>query len=482
MVVGQQGSDRNFYDVLGVTRTNTKSDIRYAYLRGARRYHPDRKGPDAPSHEDWDLFYTAYTTLHNDTTRALYDYHLDHGPQAPTQNSGSREQPLLAVEGNETFREMELAVRMSVASYREVIGKKQRIEALFRLPIGSLRFHEGLPCNGESCCQGRSQLFRISDPEFLPKEDSCLLVCLKHKYLHLCGDQCSSVDQACPIAAWHLAERFHRHRNAQQKPPSPEKLLQEGKKQKESPVCKQSTCAPKAGHNERGFVALRRSVWVCKQHPRPHMCEVFGNHACEFMKRNGDMLVCWATGREDYSPIILEDGEHEVSSALPQAEGADLRGRLRMLEDGTATFVPWGLNVGTAIEGVEESQFALIAARNQKIAEQDLETERVQERKALKNGTKPSASVYHQYIGLLEDENLPDELGDYVTLHHGRMGGDEGGTGYEGFEDDVEEQKEAEEERHRAFLESGSFATNALEGVSTVKIEDKKPQTASSKD
>jgi len=142
-----------------------------------------------------------------------------------------------------------------------------------------------------------------------------------------------------------------------------------------------------------------------------------------------------------------------------------------MLEDGTATFVPWGLDVGQAIEGVEESQFALIAARNQQKTEQDLELERIQERKA-KKSSKTAASVYHQYIGLLQDENLPEELGDYVTLHHGRMGGDEGGTGYEGFEDDVEEQKEAEEERHQAFLESETFVPRLLSTDTRSHIQD----------
>merc|ERR1712137_344402 len=64
----------------------------------------------------------------------------------------------------------------------------------------------------------------------------------------------------------------------------------------------------------------------------------------------------------------------------------------------------------------------------------------------------PHDSIYQQYIGVLRNATLnQDRLGDYLTMHHGRMGGDEGGTGFEGMEDDLEEEAQEQDQQKETF-------------------------------
>ncbi|XP_031568138.1 dnaJ homolog subfamily C member 25-like [Actinia tenebrosa] len=69
----------NCYDVLGVTRDSSKSDISKAYRKLARQYHPDRyRGDDVEGNADkFRLIATAYETLKDPEQRTDYDYMLD---------------------------------------------------------------------------------------------------------------------------------------------------------------------------------------------------------------------------------------------------------------------------------------------------------------------------------------------------------------------------------------------------------------------
>lgn len=71
---------QNCYDVLGVTRESTKSEIGKAYRMLARKYHPDLKKGDeakAEAEEKFKLVATAYEILKDDDSRNDYDYMLD---------------------------------------------------------------------------------------------------------------------------------------------------------------------------------------------------------------------------------------------------------------------------------------------------------------------------------------------------------------------------------------------------------------------
>ncbi|MBN3314896.1 DJC25 protein, partial [Atractosteus spatula] len=75
------------YDVLGVTRDASKSEIARAYRQLAKKYHPDRFRTGDPAlagetpesaHQKFLLIATAYETLRDEESRKDYDYMLDH--------------------------------------------------------------------------------------------------------------------------------------------------------------------------------------------------------------------------------------------------------------------------------------------------------------------------------------------------------------------------------------------------------------------
>ncbi|XP_023306661.2 dnaJ homolog subfamily C member 25 homolog [Lucilia cuprina] len=71
---------QNCYDVLGVTRDNTKSEIAKAYRLLARKHHPDLHRTEEAKKEaetQFKLIATAYEILKDDESRNDYDYMLD---------------------------------------------------------------------------------------------------------------------------------------------------------------------------------------------------------------------------------------------------------------------------------------------------------------------------------------------------------------------------------------------------------------------
>lgn len=71
----------NCYDILGVTRDASKSDIAKSYRKLAKQYHPDvhrNKEAKEKAEEQFKIVATAYEILKDDESRADYDYMLDH--------------------------------------------------------------------------------------------------------------------------------------------------------------------------------------------------------------------------------------------------------------------------------------------------------------------------------------------------------------------------------------------------------------------
>lgn len=65
-------SKRDYYEVLGVSKTATKEEIQSAYRKLAKQYHPDiNHSPDAP--KKFEEIQEAYDVLKDDAKRAQYD-------------------------------------------------------------------------------------------------------------------------------------------------------------------------------------------------------------------------------------------------------------------------------------------------------------------------------------------------------------------------------------------------------------------------
>ncbi|MCP4639469.1 MAG: molecular chaperone DnaJ [bacterium] len=64
---------KTYYELLGVAETASQDEIRKAYLKLARRYHPDKTGGDKAAEEKLKTINDAYDTLKNPEKRERYD-------------------------------------------------------------------------------------------------------------------------------------------------------------------------------------------------------------------------------------------------------------------------------------------------------------------------------------------------------------------------------------------------------------------------
>ena len=69
---------KNYYDVLGVPRNATPDQIKSAYRKLAKQYHPDFHPNDAAAAEKFKEINEANETLSDDGKRKQYDFELDH--------------------------------------------------------------------------------------------------------------------------------------------------------------------------------------------------------------------------------------------------------------------------------------------------------------------------------------------------------------------------------------------------------------------
>ncbi len=66
-------SKRDYYEILGVTRTSSDADIKSAYRRLAMKHHPDRNPGDELAEEKFKEAAEAYAVLADPQKRGLYD-------------------------------------------------------------------------------------------------------------------------------------------------------------------------------------------------------------------------------------------------------------------------------------------------------------------------------------------------------------------------------------------------------------------------
>ncbi len=72
----------NYYDVLGVSKDATEKDIKQAYRRLARQYHPDVNKNDAAAEEKFKEINEAYSVLSDEEDRKKYDRYGDNWKHA----------------------------------------------------------------------------------------------------------------------------------------------------------------------------------------------------------------------------------------------------------------------------------------------------------------------------------------------------------------------------------------------------------------
>src|SRR5262245_3534050 len=82
----------DYYKVLGVPRNAKAEDIKKAYRRLARRYHPDVNPGDKEAEERFKQISEAFEVLSDAKKRGIYDrygYYSDQIPSGPEGQAGS---------------------------------------------------------------------------------------------------------------------------------------------------------------------------------------------------------------------------------------------------------------------------------------------------------------------------------------------------------------------------------------------------------
>ena len=69
---------KNYYDILGVSKNATPDEIKSAYRKLAKQYHPDFHPGDAAAAEKFKEINEANETLSDENKRKQYDFELEH--------------------------------------------------------------------------------------------------------------------------------------------------------------------------------------------------------------------------------------------------------------------------------------------------------------------------------------------------------------------------------------------------------------------
>src|SRR6185312_3972996 len=77
-------SKRDYYDVLGLSKSASKDEIRKAYRKLSKMYHPDLN-KEADAEEKFKEITEAYEVLSDDTKKSQYD---QYGHADPNQGFG----------------------------------------------------------------------------------------------------------------------------------------------------------------------------------------------------------------------------------------------------------------------------------------------------------------------------------------------------------------------------------------------------------
>src|SRR5262249_10623868 len=79
---------QDYYELLGVPRKASAKDIRTAFRKLARKYHPDLNPGDKSAEEKFKQLQEAYDVLSDSKKRAMYDQYGFYSEHAPPSSGG----------------------------------------------------------------------------------------------------------------------------------------------------------------------------------------------------------------------------------------------------------------------------------------------------------------------------------------------------------------------------------------------------------
>jgi len=73
-------SKRDYYDILGVTKSSSADEIKKAYRKLAIKFHPDKNPGDKQAEDNFKEAAEAYDVLSNEDKKRKYDQFGHAGP------------------------------------------------------------------------------------------------------------------------------------------------------------------------------------------------------------------------------------------------------------------------------------------------------------------------------------------------------------------------------------------------------------------
>eukprot|EP01130_Rhizamoeba_saxonica_P013374 TRINITY_DN5707_c0_g1_i1.p1 TRINITY_DN5707_c0_g1~~TRINITY_DN5707_c0_g1_i1.p1 ORF type:complete len:398 (-),score=114.61 TRINITY_DN5707_c0_g1_i1:1170-2363(-) len=127
-------ADTKYYDILGISPTASSSEIRKAYLKLARKWHPDKNQDNPEAEEKFKEISTAHDCLSNPELRQKYD---QFGPDFNEQGAGFDASDIFSSffgggmrrQNNQPKRtkDMQTALRISLEDVYNGVTKKMRV-------------------------------------------------------------------------------------------------------------------------------------------------------------------------------------------------------------------------------------------------------------------------------------------------------------------------------------------------------------------
>ena len=151
---------KDYYDILGVDKDASKSDIKKAYRKLALKYHPDRNKSEG-AEEKFKEISEAYAVLHDDEKRQMYDQYGHSG----IDQQFSREDIFRNADFGDIFRNMGFGFDINDI-FNEFFGGRRGYGRRQRRPRGAdLRYD--MQINLEDAYKGLETTIRV------PRTETC---------------------------------------------------------------------------------------------------------------------------------------------------------------------------------------------------------------------------------------------------------------------------------------------------------------------
>lgn len=147
--------NEDYYEILGVSRNASPGEIRKAYKKLARKYHPDLNPNDKSAEEKFKKIQEAYSVLSNPQKRESYDKYGKNGFGADFTNFRAQNVSGFDFEGfdftnfsNGTFKDVFSdffeAFRRPKSEYSEEVSRKEILDIMYPLTISFMESMKGL--------------------------------------------------------------------------------------------------------------------------------------------------------------------------------------------------------------------------------------------------------------------------------------------------------------------------------------------------